>query len=92
MSEDFAKALAEIPAGMFWLMAKGRLTAEEPMYAIQLLEPDTHEILAQTEDNDPVKCIRSALALAAALNPAPTPAAHGTEPCEPETVQPKDQP
>ena len=59
-------ALAGIPEDHYWLFAKGRIEASEPLYAIQLLHPKTNAIIAEAEHDDPVQCIADALAKAKA--------------------------
>lgn len=54
-------ALAAIPENVYWLLAKGRLRPQEPLYAIQLLKPGTEEVIAEAEGNSIQECVEAAL-------------------------------
>lgn len=60
--ETVVAAIASIPSEYFWLLAKGRLSPAEPLYAIQLLEAGTNRIVAEAESDDIAECIRAAIA------------------------------
>lgn len=43
------QALEKIPAYLYWLIGKGRTRPDEPLYAVQLLDPVTHAVVAEAE-------------------------------------------
>ncbi|ARQ01919.1 hypothetical protein [Pseudorhodoplanes sinuspersici] len=53
-----------------WLIGKGRLRSEEPLYGIQILQPGTNKVLAEAEHEEIVECIRAAVAKADAAQSA----------------------
>lgn len=59
--EGLLTALASIPENVYWLLAKGRLRPEEPLYAIQLLRPGTEYVIAEAEGDSIQECVAEAL-------------------------------
>ena len=63
--EQFASAVREaerLAPGHYWLFSKGRLTAEEPLYAFALYEKgDSEEPVAIAEHDDPVETVLRAI-------------------------------
>lgn len=53
-------ALASIPNNVYWLLAKGRLRDEEPLYAIQFLRPGTEDVIAEAEGDSIQECVAEA--------------------------------
>jgi hypothetical protein len=53
-------ALNSIPEGLFWLIGKGKLRPDEPLYAIQIMDQQRH-ILAEAEDDNLIEAIKMAL-------------------------------
>lgn len=53
-------ALNSIPEGLFWLIGKGKISPDEPLYAIQIMDQQRN-ILAEGEDDNLIEAIRMAL-------------------------------
>lgn len=53
-------ALNSIPDGLFWLIGKGKVRADEPLYAIQIMDQQLN-VLAEAEDDSLIKAISMAL-------------------------------
>lgn len=47
--EDLSKAINSIPPTVFWMMGKGRIRANEPLYGVQLLDPESGVAVAWAE-------------------------------------------
>lgn len=46
---DLAELIAAIPSRFYWIAGRGRERATEPLYAIQILDPETRAVVAQGE-------------------------------------------
>lgn len=57
-----AAALATIPQEYFWLIGKGRVRSDEPLYAVQIMRPATNDVIAEAEHDDLPTCIAMAVA------------------------------
>ena len=55
-------AIASIPDNVFWLLAKGRICPDEPLFAIQFLRPGTEYVIAEAEGDSIQECVAEALA------------------------------
>ena len=53
-------AINSIPDGLFWLIGKGKVRADEPLYAIQIMDQQRN-IIAEAEDDSLIKAISLAL-------------------------------
>lgn len=58
--DEIQHALNSIPDELFWVIGKGKIRADEPMYAIQLMDQQRN-ILAEAEDDSLIDAIRLAL-------------------------------
>ena len=63
MSEEkhpgIEKAFASFPPHLNWMVGKGKLRPEEPLYAVQILDGTT--IIAESEHDDLATAIRLAV-------------------------------
>jgi hypothetical protein len=53
-------AINSIPDGLFWLIGKGKVRADEPLYAIQIMDQQ-RRVLAEAEDDSLIEAISMAL-------------------------------
>lgn len=67
---DVARAIASIPAHLYWLVGKGRTRPSEPLYAIQLIDPESGVAIAEAEAEQLVDAIDAAVAKLTASNPS----------------------
>lgn len=56
----------QIPPNLFWIIGKGRNRPSEPLFAVQLLDPETRIAVAEAEHED----LDQAIALAVASLPS----------------------
>jgi hypothetical protein len=52
-----AEELAKLPGDVYWLFAKGRVTAGEPLWAIQITDL-TANVIAEAEGAHPADTVR----------------------------------
>lgn len=67
-----AEALASIPASLYWLLGKGRVSPAEPLYAAQLIDPESGIAIAEGEADRLSEAIDIAVAKLATVSPATT--------------------
>ncbi len=60
--ENLQHAINSIPEGLFWLIGKGKVRANEPLYAIQIMDRQRN-ILAEAEDDSLIKAIAMAISI-----------------------------
>ncbi len=60
---DLAELIAAIPSRFYWIAGKGRERAAEPLYGIQILDPETRVVIAQAEAETLEDSIAQALQL-----------------------------
>jgi hypothetical protein len=53
--------LADLPADLYWIFAKGRLTLREPLWAVRITD-QAGLALAEAEGDTPVDAVRKAKA------------------------------
>lgn len=47
--------------GKFWLLGKGRVRPNEPLYGLRVFEPgDPDRVIAESEHDDLLECVRAA--------------------------------
>lgn len=56
-----AFAIASIPPSFYWLMGKGRTRPDEPLYAIQLIDPESGVAIVETEAEELADVINAAV-------------------------------
>jgi hypothetical protein len=54
-------AIASIPASLFWLIGKGRTSPTEPLYAVQLIDPESGVAIVETEGEELAGTINAAV-------------------------------
>lgn len=47
--EAVCNAIGRIPENVYWLLGKGRNSPSEPLYGVQLLDPETRIVVAEAE-------------------------------------------
>lgn len=60
-SQAVSQALARIPAHLYWLMGKGRTRPSEPLYGVQLIDPESGVAIAEAEAEQLVDAIDAAV-------------------------------
>lgn len=60
-SQTVSHALASIPAHLYWLIGKGRTRPSEPLYAVQLIDPESGVAIAEAEAEQLVDAISAAI-------------------------------
>jgi hypothetical protein len=55
-------AIAAIPSGLYWLIGKGRTRPSEPLYGIQLIDPESDVVVAEAEAEQLADAINAAVA------------------------------
>lgn len=55
-----AVELAKLPPDVYWLFGKGRLSKGEPLWAVQINDPLTLEVVAEAEASHPADAVRLA--------------------------------
>lgn len=58
---DVSRAIASIPAHFYWLMGKGRTRPSEPLYAVQVIDPESGIAIAEAEAEQLVDAINAAI-------------------------------
>lgn len=54
-----ASIIAKEWPGFFWSFGPGRMDTNEPMWGVLILDPnDPSIVIAQAEDDDPLKCVQ----------------------------------
>ncbi|MDX3971139.1 MAG: hypothetical protein QHD01_31725 [Bradyrhizobium sp.] len=48
-AQNVSRALGSIPDHLYWLMGKGRTRPAEPLYAVQLIDPESGIAIAEAE-------------------------------------------
>lgn len=64
-----ADAIASIPDRVYWLIGKGRTRPTEPLYAIQLIDPESGVAIIETEGEDLAETIGAAVEKLSRLQP-----------------------
>lgn len=54
-------AIASIPDHFYWLIGKGRTRPSEPLYAIQLVDPESGIAVIETEGENLIDTIQAAI-------------------------------
>lgn len=54
-------AVGSIPDQLYWLLGKGRTRPTEPLYAVQIIDPDSGIAVSETEGENLVDTIRAAI-------------------------------
>lgn len=65
-----ADAIASIPDRVYWLIGKGRTRPTEPLYAIQLIDPESGVAIVETEGEDLAETISASVEKLSMLQPA----------------------
>lgn len=60
-SQAMSEAIASIPAHLYWLMGKGRTRPSEPLYAVQLVDPESGVAIVETEAEHLADAINAAV-------------------------------
>jgi len=55
------QAIAAIPNNLYWLIGKGRTRPSEPLYGIQILDPESNVAIAEGEADDVAGAVTNAL-------------------------------
>lgn len=58
---DVSRAIASIPAHFYWLMGKGRTRPSEPLYAVQVIDPESGIAIAEAEAEQLAEAIDAAV-------------------------------
>ncbi|WP_409188398.1 hypothetical protein [Bradyrhizobium sp. RDM4] len=53
--------IAEIPADLYWHIAKGKLRPDEPLYACHIVNPNNEEVIAEAEHDDLMQAVALAV-------------------------------
>lgn len=60
-TQTVSHAIASIPAHLYWLMGKGRTRPTEPLYAVQLIDPESGIAIVETEAEQLADAINAAV-------------------------------
>ncbi|MCK1568963.1 hypothetical protein IVB08_34460 [Bradyrhizobium sp. 173] len=60
-TQTVSHAISSIPAHLYWLMGKGRTRPTEPLYAVQLIDPESGIAIAEAEAEQLVDAINAAI-------------------------------
>lgn len=61
--DGLLRAVASIPPNIYWLMGKGRTRPKEPLYAVQLIDPESGVAIAEAEAEQLAEAIDAAVKL-----------------------------
>lgn len=59
--DDLSRAIASIPQHLYWLIGKGRTRPKEPLYAVQLIDPESGIAIVETEAEQLADAINAAV-------------------------------
>ena len=59
--DALSRAIASIPPNLYWMMGKGRIRPKEPLYAIQLIDPESDIAVVETEAEELADAIDAAV-------------------------------
>ncbi|MES5483595.1 hypothetical protein QMZ05_12625 [Bradyrhizobium sp. INPA03-11B] len=61
--DALSRAIASVPSNLYWMMGKGRIRPKEPLYAVQLIDPESGIAIAEAEAEQLADAIDSAVKL-----------------------------